>query len=313
MAVEVRPGLINRELNCYVNAIVYALSSLDSIVHRVRTGADDLDGFQCVRDVRDKRLLRDSEAARATPCVTSVAILLGRLRAFDNRFARIAHHDAEEACSALIRVAALDHLVGHSERVHLACTRCFCGHAPSIHALFIVELNISGLASVRQGLANFQAETPIPCGVCGASDDGRKRTEILPRTDVFVIRIQRVATGGNKIQRVVPFEQQLTLGSSQFRLKAVVVHEGASSDCGHYFTCLRDGVGDDATWWRADDATMRPMPARAVESLSATLLFYERAGAAASEAARARARNSDRTRTCRATTAASGRPKGTRS
>ena len=60
---------------------------------------------------------------------------------------------------------------------------------------------------------------------------------------------------------------------ARYKLYAVIVHAGHSSDAGHYFSfCLAyeggDGVsdehGDDGGWWRLDDSSTPPVTAAVV-------------------------------------------------
>ena len=82
-------------------------------------------------------------------------------------------------------------------------------------------------------------------------------------------RFQFIASGGSKINKHVEFAERLDMapclsfpeeavrsGGTVYRLFAVLVHAGQSTDCGHYFSFVR--APNDA-WFRCDDESVKPV------------------------------------------------------
>jgi len=79
-----------------------------------------------------------------------------------------------------------------------------------------------------------------------------------------------------KVKNPIPvsYPVDLPFGESMYRLRSVIVHEGANSNSGHYYALVRQ---DDETWWQANDERVSKIFRSEVESHpSAYVLFYEK-------------------------------------
>jgi uncharacterized UBP type Zn finger protein len=154
--------------------------------------------------------------------------------------------------------------------------------------------------SLTELLQLFCADEPIEfkCPRCSKTENvnaiRQQRIKRLPNVLVFQIKrfvwLQDRRTGG-KLATPVSFPIPPSLldmrpyldhdapgsdyGSSQFALRAVVVHEGSRISSGHYYTLGWDHHG--GAWVNYNDAKVSVVSKEKVESCEPYLLFYERA------------------------------------
>jgi ubiquitin carboxyl-terminal hydrolase 36/42 len=111
-----------------------------------------------------------------------------------------------------------------------------------------------------------------------------------PVLSIHLKRFQYLVFGGSKINKPIAFAERLDMapflsfpkeavrsGGAVYRLFAVLVHAGQSTDCGHYFSFVR--APNDA-WFRCDDESVSRVPLAKVLEQQAYILYYTREGGA---------------------------------
>lgn len=157
----------------------------------------------------------------------------------------------------------------------------------------------NNVATLEGLLAHFCADDPVEykCPACsrGDSTSGIRRQAIKHLPNVLVIQIKRFIwiperRVGGKLATAVQFPispEVLDMrpyidasvldtisDSTQYVLRAVVVHEGCRISSGHYYTFGWDSHG--GTWVNYNDAKVTVVSKDKVESCEPYLLFYER-------------------------------------
>ena len=135
------------------------------------------------------------------------------------------------------------------------------------------------------------------CGKCAKRVRARKHMSVHrapPVLSIHLKRFQYLVFGGSKINKPIAFAERLDMapflsfpkeavrsGGAVYRLFAVLVHAGQSTDCGHYFSFVR--APNDA-WFRCDDESVTRVPLAKVLEQQAYILYYTREGGAVGSA-----------------------------
>lgn len=102
---------------------------------------------------------------------------------------------------------------------------------------------------------------------------------ILP--EVLILQLNRFSNASQKLTHDVSFSLQLdmrrycvpNMDDTSFELTSVLVHRGASTKTGHYYSYVKV---EDGTWWHMNDSSVNPVTPEIVLQQQAYILFYTR-------------------------------------
>lgn len=113
------------------------------------------------------------------------------------------------------------------------------------------------------------------CGGCKEKRGSKKQLALCQLPNILVVFLKRFTVTGDKNERPVEVEAQLTLSDRRYTLSSCVFHKGQNND-GHYLTLLREAEG--ATWTLFNDhkifTGLSESEANEVLSTSAYIAFY---------------------------------------
>jgi ubiquitin C-terminal hydrolase len=193
---------------------------------------------------------------------------------------------AVEATSEVLQV------FGGRLRSQVVCSRC--KHASSTFEPYLdLSLELRNASSVTQALRLYTVKERLEganryrCMACKGLVNATKQLLLHRTPPVLCVQLKRFGFGrygGGKIGKPVQFDETLDLGqfctnecveasSTRFRLYAVLVHEGASANAGHYYCYVRASSG---VWHKLDDDHVSVVSASKVLAQKAYMLFYQR-------------------------------------
>ncbi|XP_051488425.1 ubiquitin carboxyl-terminal hydrolase 42-like, partial [Apus apus] len=130
-------------------------------------------------------------------------------------------------------------------------------------------------------LEDLDGENSYKCSKCEKMVFATKRCSIHRIPNVLILSLKRFTSDtGGKINKAVKYPEYLDLRTyiSQssgepvwYRLYAVLVHRGFSSDSGHYICYIKAG---DGHWYKMNDDSVQLSDIETVLSQQAYLLFY---------------------------------------
>ena len=146
---------------------------------------------------------------------------------------------------------------------------------------------------------HLDASNMYRCATCKCRTKASKRLTIHRAPNVLVVHLKRFEHGrgeggGEKIMRMVTFEQQLDLrpymsekegGEVGYDLYAVLVHQGSTMMHGHYYSYVKAANG---RWYQMNDESVREVEVREVLQQKAYILFYAKKKVEGQEAATAK-------------------------
>ncbi|GMT31637.1 hypothetical protein PFISCL1PPCAC_22934, partial [Pristionchus fissidentatus] len=125
------------------------------------------------------------------------------------------------------------------------------------------------------------------CDKCSKLRNGLKTYRITKLPEVLVVHLKRFhhdqLAGGSKVNTRVTFPLSgLDLsrwateaaGEAEYELCALVCHEGANADSGHYVAIARNEI--DGNWYEFDDSTVTKLDDAYVLTKDAYVLFYQK-------------------------------------
>ncbi|GMT05679.1 hypothetical protein PENTCL1PPCAC_27853, partial [Pristionchus entomophagus] len=125
------------------------------------------------------------------------------------------------------------------------------------------------------------------CEKCSKLRNGVKTYRITKLPEVLCVHLKRFShdqqAGGAKMNTRVTFPlagldlskwATETAGESEYELCALVCHEGATVDSGHYVAIARNEI--DGNWYEFDDSTVTKLDAAYVLTKDAYVLFYQK-------------------------------------
>ncbi|KAK9085960.1 hypothetical protein Sjap_026371 [Stephania japonica] len=122
------------------------------------------------------------------------------------------------------------------------------------------------------------------CERCKKLVQARKQMSIMQAPKVLVIQLKRFeGVLGNKIDRMIKFEEVLVLSSymcresqdphPEYNLFGTIVHSGFSPESGHYYAYIKDTVG---RWFCCNDSYVSLSSLQDVLSEKVYILFFSR-------------------------------------
>ncbi|XP_077234308.1 ubiquitin carboxyl-terminal hydrolase 21-like [Tasmannia lanceolata] len=186
-------------------------------------------------------------------------------------------------------------IFGGRLRSQLQC--CNCGHSSdTFEPLIDLSLDIKDVDTLSNALKSFtkvekigDPQTKFTCESCKVEVSVEKQLTLDQVPEVVTLHLKRFKSNGSYIEKIdtsvqYPLELDLRpfLSNSndnneelQYKLYAVVVHIGFSSDSGHYICFIRSSP---QTWNRLDDSKVMSVSEESVLSQEAYILFYARQG-----------------------------------
>ncbi|XP_017177923.1 ubiquitin carboxyl-terminal hydrolase 17-like protein E isoform X1 [Mus musculus] len=171
-------------------------------------------------------------------------------------------------------------------RSQIKCLHCQ-GTSHTFDPFLDVPLDISSAQSVNQALwdtgksEELLGENAYYCGRCRQKMPASKTLHVHIAPKVLLLVLKRFsAFTGNKLDRKVSYPEFLDLkpylseptgGPLPYALYAVLVHDGATSNSGHYFCCVKAGHGK---WYKMDDTKVTRCDVTSVLNENAYVLFY---------------------------------------
>lgn len=131
------------------------------------------------------------------------------------------------------------------------------------------------------------------CSVCKTLQNATKRLTMNTAPRILIITIKRFDIFGRKISKRIrypsafnmkPFmdasidkaadiQSTKTIGDEVYDLYGVVIHEGNSTDCGHYYAYCKNL--SSSKWYECNDSYIRQMSdEKSILNKEAYLLFY---------------------------------------
>ncbi|GMR31026.1 hypothetical protein PMAYCL1PPCAC_01221 [Pristionchus mayeri] len=125
------------------------------------------------------------------------------------------------------------------------------------------------------------------CEKCSKLRNGVKTYRVTKLPEVLCVHLKRFhhdqLAGESKVNTRVTFPlagldlskwATETAGESEYELCALVCHEGANADSGHYVAIARNEI--DGNWYEFDDSTVTKLDAAYVLTKDAYVLFYQK-------------------------------------
>jgi ubiquitin carboxyl-terminal hydrolase 36/42 len=171
--------------------------------------------------------------------------------------------------------SVIHRIFGGYFRSQVRCESCgFCSN--TYDAFLDLSLDVYKLASVDRALQAFtktdylEGDNAYKCSKCSQRVRAAKRLSVHRAPPVLTIHLKRFQFvqmfGGAKINKPIAFPETLDMspymsfpkaarrdGTHIYKLYAVLVHSGSSTDCGHYYSFVR--APNDA-WFRCDDSSV---------------------------------------------------------
>ncbi|KFU93838.1 Ubiquitin carboxyl-terminal hydrolase 42, partial [Chaetura pelagica] len=179
-------------------------------------------------------------------------------------------------------------IFGGHLRSRVECMNCKAV-SDTYETFFDISLNVKEVPSIISALEEYvtleelDGENSYKCSKCEKMVLATKRCSIHRTPNVLILSLKRFTydTAG-KINKAVKYPEYLDLRTymSQssgepvwYRLYAVLVHKGFSSDSGHYICYIKAG---DGHWYIMNDDSVQLSDIETVLSQQAYLLFYIR-------------------------------------
>uniref|UniRef100_A0A914I5X4 USP domain-containing protein n=1 Tax=Globodera rostochiensis TaxID=31243 RepID=A0A914I5X4_GLORO len=139
------------------------------------------------------------------------------------------------------------------------------------HAL---QIAIDGHQSLISAIQSFFAPEPLTdyrCEQCGLRGRVTRTANFTQLPEVLIIQLTRYVVGSNGRVRKLPHAvqyprilaghelQQDVVGAADYKLCAVMIHQGQSMNSGHYYDIIRDPI--IGKWFSYNDATVTEKPA----------------------------------------------------
>ncbi|KAG9412021.1 Ubiquitin carboxyl-terminal hydrolase 36 [Aphanomyces cochlioides] len=302
---KIGPGLMNLGNTCYLNSVLqclaYSPAFAQYLVSRPASATSKTQqGFHAERSMT--RLLAQIHSP-TTPRVIQPREIVMSLKQIAKGFRIGRQEDSHEFFRHLMEAmhkstakqktndtSTLVHAVfGGTLRSHVRCPKCkFISER--IEPFLDLSLEVSsGISSVPAALGHFtavetlDAENAWKCGGCSQRTRASKGLNVHDVPNALVLHLKRFDGFYGKLKKHIEFAETLNLNQGKiltkpiadasYSLTAVLVHAGASPDCGHYYAFVKSPAG---TWHEMNDETVRVVNINTVLQQRAYMLFYTR-------------------------------------
>ena len=124
------------------------------------------------------------------------------------------------------------------------------------------------------------------CEHCKQKNDSRKRFLFKTLPNVLVLHLKRFDNYGQKIQRFIRYPMELDMGKyvvnpqksstleggTKYRLYSILIHNGYSSDSGHYYSFLKSEKG----WYEMNDSYVERVQDNYAMNQAPYMFFYKK-------------------------------------
>ncbi len=268
---------------CFANAVLQVLLRLPAVAIWLSEHASGCAAGACLLcELGRARVALGCRPAAAPSLVARVGAFPG-LRAF----AGGGQHDAAEFCGCLLdalhegELAAgrradwlgapgeathVDRLFGFVLEKRLRCESCgdFAEQRSVYSTDRVLHLPVPAperapvwTATELYFLRCAPSIVDLQCCRCGPGSRFREQERLLTQPNVLLLHPLRRERGSlTAVRHPVQPEKDLSLpGHGRYELSAVVYHQGARAEAGHYY-CVAQA--HDGKWWRFDDVSARP-------------------------------------------------------
>jgi ubiquitin carboxyl-terminal hydrolase 36/42 len=173
------------------------------------------------------------------------------------------------------------------------CQHAACRYQSDTYEPFLdISLELKGATTLEAALRNFVQPEKLDkhnqyrCDRCKKLSQAVKRLSICRPPNVLNINLKRFNVFGQKIHKQLDFTETLNIApfltpgspilelprsACTYRLYAVLVHSGYSTNSGHYYAFVKNSAG---IWYRMDDCSVSQVSVATVLKQHAYMLFY---------------------------------------
>lgn len=189
-------------------------------------------------------------------------------------------------------VNLIQNIFGGELSSEVQCMKCKKSSV-TIDKFLSVSLEILNSDSIEKSIDNFcKSEllfgaNKFLCAHCKVKNDSKKRLLFKTLPNVLILHLKRFDNYGRKIQRFIRYSNELDMGKylanpgktlenmeggTKYRLYSVLIHNGYSSDSGHYYSFLKSEKG----WYEMNDSFVEKVGDQYAMTQVPYLFFYKK-------------------------------------